>query len=133
MVTQSNMVVRDGLGEVVTRRAYDIDGARADGPFVPEIGEKSDGAWGGAGSGSMIAVLKAIWGKLAGTLSIRSGVQDSTGAWIYPDSLRTSAVTRDANRNLLTETKTDGTNTWVYTITRDANGDFASDTLWVRQ
>jgi len=61
------------------------------------------------------------------------GVKDSTGAVIYPDSMRTSAVTRDASGNLLTMTKTDGTNTWVYTITRDANGYFASDTLWVRQ
>lgn len=66
--------------------------------------------------------------------AVSLGVMDNTGELIYPDSMPTTDVTRDAAGNLLTMTKSNGENTWVYTITRDANGNFASDgDGWVRQ
>lgn len=61
------------------------------------------------------------------------GVRDNTGAVFNPDSCATTAVTRDAAGNLLTMTISDGTNSWKQTITRDANGDLATVSLWVRQ
>lgn len=67
------------------------------------------------------------------SLGPAGGVKDSTGAIIYPDSYAISAVTRDASGNLLTETRTDGTTSWVRTITRDANGNLATQSRWVRQ
>ncbi|ABS68883.1 hypothetical protein Xaut_3655 [Xanthobacter versatilis] len=66
MATQNNTQVRDGLGALVTRRSYDKDGARADAPFIPEIGETSDSAWDGTSSAGLIGILKAIWTKLGG-------------------------------------------------------------------
>lgn len=66
-------------------------------------------------------------------LGASGGVTDSTGAVIYPDSMPTIGATYDANDNLLTMTKTDGTHTWVKTWTWDASNRFTSDTAWVRQ
>lgn len=67
MATQNNLAVKDGLNRLVSTRAYDIDGARAQAPFIPEIGEKGDSTWSGTGSGSVVAVLKAIWAKMRGS------------------------------------------------------------------
>lgn len=66
MATQNNIQIRDGNGTIVSRRAYDKDGARADAPFIPEIGETADSAWDGTSSGGVIGVLKAIWARLSG-------------------------------------------------------------------
>jgi len=63
----------------------------------------------------------------------RVGVLDSTGAMIFPDSYATTAVTRDASGNLLTQTVTDGADEWVQTITRDGNGNLSTVSAWVRQ
>lgn len=74
MATQNNIQIRDGNGSIVTRRAYDKDGVRADAPFIPEIGEASDSAWSGSGDGGVIGTLKAIWTRLGGViLSTGSG------------------------------------------------------------
>ena len=67
MATQNNLSVKDGTNRLVNTRAYDIDGARAQAPFIPEIGEKGDSTWSGTGSGSVVAVLKAIWAKMRGS------------------------------------------------------------------
>ncbi|MBB3772014.1 hypothetical protein FHS55_002623 [Angulomicrobium tetraedrale] len=64
---------------------------------------------------------------------VASGIVDSTGAVINPDSYATTAITRDANGNLLTQTISDGTNSWVQTITRDGDGYVATVSKWVRQ
>lgn len=66
MATQNNIQVRDGNGSIITRRAFDKDGARADAPFIPEIGETSDAAWDGTSSSGAIGILKAIWSRLSG-------------------------------------------------------------------
>ncbi|QIB34734.1 hypothetical protein [Ancylobacter pratisalsi] len=63
----------------------------------------------------------------------RIGVLDDTGVMIYPDSYAVTAVTRDPAYNLLTTTISDGSTTWVQTITRDAAGNFATVSRWVRQ
>lgn len=72
-------------------------------------------------------------GTVAPLVGAVNGVADSTGAIIYPDSYAISDVTRDASGNLLTETRTDGTTSWVRTITRDANGNLSTMSKWVRQ
>jgi hypothetical protein len=41
----------------------------ADGADVAE-GAKADAAWSGSGTGSVVAILKAVWGKLNGTLTV---------------------------------------------------------------
>jgi hypothetical protein len=79
-------------------------------------------------SGLVLGAGSAIVGKV-----MSGGVLDSTGAIIFPGSMRISAVTRDASGNLLTTTRTDGTNSWVQTITRDASGNLATQSLWVKQ
>lgn len=110
----------------------------------PANGAPADAAWPGSGPGGIIAILKAIWAKVglqvggsdvsaANPLFARVGVVDSTGAVIYPDSYATSATTRDTAGNLLTMTITDGTTSWVQTITRDASGNLSAMSKWVRQ
>ncbi|QIB32627.1 hypothetical protein [Ancylobacter pratisalsi] len=65
--------------------------------------------------------------------SARIGVLDDTGVMIYPDSYEVTAVTRDPAGNLLTKTISDGSTTWVQTVTRDASGNFSTVSRWVRQ
>lgn len=67
MATQNNISVKDGQNRLIITRGFDIDGARAQAPFIPEIGEKGDSTWSGTGAGSAIAVLKAIWAKMRGS------------------------------------------------------------------
>ena len=45
----------------------------ADGAIATQ-GATTDAAWGGAGAGTLVAILKAIWTKLAGSLSITGSV-----------------------------------------------------------
>jgi len=63
----------------------------------------------------------------------RAGVLDSTGEQFFPDSCATTGITRDVNGNVLTRTISDGSHSWVQTITRDANGSVVTVSRWVRQ
>jgi hypothetical protein len=48
------------------------------------------------------------------------------------DSLASNTSDRDGSGNLLSESRTDGTNTWTQTYTRDANGDITATSAWVK-
>ena len=63
----------------------------------------------------------------------RNAIKDSTGALFYPDDCAVTAVTRDTAGNLLTTTISDGTTSWVQTITRDASGNMSALSKWERQ
>ena len=64
-------------------------------------------------------------------ISAVSGSVDSDGGLI-PANYAISAVTRDASGNLLTQTITDGADSWMQTITRDVDGNLATMSQWVR-
>lgn len=68
--------VKDGLGADFTALVWD-DGTAKITPtsYVPDgyhvtIGAIADAAWSGTGSGTVVAIQKAIYGKLAGTVAI---------------------------------------------------------------
>lgn len=47
------------------------------------------------------------------------------------DSLPRDTSDRDAEKNLLSESRTDGVTTWTQTYTRDADGDITLTSEWV--
>jgi len=61
------------------------------------------------------------------------GVRDSTGVMIVPADMATTNQTFDADGNVLTTTISDGTTSWVRTITRDGSGRVIAISKWVRQ
>ncbi|GLK85673.1 hypothetical protein [Ancylobacter defluvii] len=132
VATPKGYVVKDGAAGTVNFRSYVVDGLEAQAPFVPEIGEKADPAWSGAGPSTVLGVLKGLFER-ASTGAARNALKDSTGALFYPDDCAVTAVTRDASGNLLTQTISDGTTSWVQTITRDANGNMSALSKWERQ
>lgn len=58
---------------------------------------------------------------------------DSTGLNLPPDlEFMASTFTRDGSGNILTEARTNGTNTWTQTYTRDSSGNISAISQWVR-